>query len=115
MKQVLFIAALMGALFLGTEANAQGRYKNTNDFNRNKNHYSHTQYNKRMQHGVRNGSLTKRETAQLRRMQMRVNDYKRMAMADGVITPRERRMIRNAQQQANYAMYAQKHDRQRRY
>ena len=109
MKQVFFIAALMGAMIFGTEANAQSRY--------NHKRVNHTQVKQhhRIKHGVRSGSLTRQETMQLRRQQMRVQNYKKMAMADGRITPAERKMIRDAQRRANYAIYAQKHDRQRRY
>lgn len=77
---------------------------------------AHKQYNqhKRIQHGVHSGKLTRHEMAMLRAQQAEVRHYKRMAMADGRITPCERQLINRSQMEASRNIYRQKHDGQRR-
>ena len=74
----------------------------------------HKQYNqhKRIQHGVRSGTLTRPEAKMLRGQQAKVRHYKQMAMADGRITPRERQLINRTQMNASRNIYRQKHDGQ---
>ena len=83
-------------------ANAQGRINN------------HKQ-KVRIENGVRHGQITRNEARQLKQQQQRIKAMKKMAMADGVITARERMMIRNAEKRANVAIYYQKHDRNTRW
>lgn len=72
------------------------------------------QYNqhKRIQHGVRSGQLTRPEAHMLRAQQSKVRHYKQMAMADGRVTPGERRLINRTQAHAGRNIYRQKHDGQ---
>jgi hypothetical protein len=68
----------------------------------------------RIEQGVRSGQLTHREAARLRAQQRAIRAEKRMAKADGVVTPQERARIRHMQNRANRAIYSQKHDAQTR-
>ena len=106
MKQVIFAATLLIAMFVTTIAEAHGRH-NTRQKQRNQHH--------RIQQGVRSGQLTHMEARQLRAQQTKVKHYKRMAMADGRVTHNERMMINRAQHNAGKNIYRQKHDRQTRY
>mgnify|MGYP003460283555 FL=1 len=56
---------------------------------------------KRIAHGVRNGELTRHETKQLTRQQRKIRQEKREARADGIVTPGERREIRQDTRKAN--------------
>jgi hypothetical protein len=69
----------------------------------------------RIQDGVRNGSLTRNEARHLRKQQFQVNNYKRMAKADGKITKRERKMIARAQYRANRDIAYMKHNNRARF
>lgn len=77
-------------------------------------HAAAKQYNqhKRIQQGVRSGQLTRHEANRLRMQQAQVRNYKKMAMADGHISPRERVVINRAQKNASRNIYRQKHDGQ---
>lgn len=99
MKKLVFFASLVSLLMVGTYAEAQSRYNNPKQ-------------QVRIQNGVRHGQLTKHEAHQLRSQQRQIKTMKRMAMADGIVTPRERMMIRKAERRANVNIYHQKHDRQ---
>lgn len=72
----------------------------------------HQNPQQRIQHGVRTGALTSHETRMLQMQQVKVKSYKKMAMADGRVTPRERQLINRTQHQADRNIYYQKHDRQ---
>jgi uncharacterized membrane protein YebE (DUF533 family) len=98
MKKVIFVAALMSAFLVTEVASAQGRINNRNQ-------------KVRIEQGVHKGQLTRNEARQLRAKQQRIQAMKRMAKADGVITARERMMIRRAEQSNSVAIYNQKHDR----
>jgi uncharacterized membrane protein YebE (DUF533 family) len=98
MKKVIFVAALMSAFLVTEVASAQGRLNNRNQ-------------KVRIEQGVHKGQLTRNEARQLRAKQQRIQAMKRMAKADGVITARERIMIRRAEQNNSVAIYNQKHDK----
>jgi hypothetical protein len=102
MKKLIFLASFVSVLFVADFAQAQGRFNNNNQ-------------QVRIQQGVRHGQLTRPETRQLMAQQQRINAMKRMAMADGRVTARERMMIRKAEQRANISIYNQKNDRQYRW
>jgi hypothetical protein len=107
MKQMIFAATLLVALFATTIAEAHGRYNNTRQKQRTQHH--------RIQQGVRSGQLTHHEARQLRNQQAKVVHYKRMAMADGRVTRDERMLINRTQHNASQNIYRQKHDGQTRY
>lgn len=73
----------------------------------------HRQTN-RIQHGVQNGSLTKREARGLAREQKRVHKMENRAESDGNVTKKERVRIERAQDKASRDIYRQKHDGQSR-
>jgi uncharacterized membrane protein YebE (DUF533 family) len=63
--------------------------------------------------GIRNGTLTAREAAELRDEQARIANLERRAKADGIVTGHERSVIRNAQQNAGRHIDQETHDRER--
>lgn len=109
MKNLMMIAALATAMFTTTESDAQHAYRKAHS------KIQHAQV-ARINQGVRNGSLNQYEARHLRLQQARLRQVHRRAMADGVITRRERYVIRAAEARNSRAIYTQKHDRQfRRY
>ena len=69
---------------------------------------------KRISHAVRNGELTRHETKQLTRQQRNIRMEKREARADGIVTPGERREIRQDTRRANRTIARKKHNRRNR-
>lgn len=74
------------------------------------------QYNqeRRIQQGVRDGTVTRSEYYRLEQEQARIRDLERRAKADGRVDHREAAQIRNAQQDASRHIYQEKHDRENR-
>jgi hypothetical protein len=68
----------------------------------------------RIQNGVKNGSLTRREAARMRHRVGETHQDVKEAKADGVVTHEERADIKHEQAQNSKAIYRQKHDGQRR-
>lgn len=68
----------------------------------------------RIQQGVRSGSLTRFEAVRLRAQNRRIARQLRGFVRDGRLTPHERRRMNTMLQNANNAIYAQKHDNQSR-
>ncbi len=68
------------------------------------------QQQSRIANGIHNGSLTPREAAHLENQQARIQSDKRMARADGKMSPRERMQITREQNIANKNIYALKHN-----
>jgi hypothetical protein len=66
-----------------------------------------------IERGIRNGSLTAGEAAQLKGEQARIAELERKAKADGHVTRQEREQIRNAQRQAEQHIWEESHDRER--
>lgn len=77
----------------------------------------HEQMNeqRRIHEGMASGELTRREARHLEMQQDKIRHDKRCAKADGVITPCERRGIKEEQLRASRNIYMQKHDGQRRF
>ena len=67
----------------------------------------------RIAEGVKSGELTKREAARLHAEQRTIRAEKRMAKADGKVTPAERAKLRRDQNRASADIYRQKHDAQK--
>ncbi len=65
----------------------------------------------RIHQGVKNGELTRREAHRLENQQKAVQHRKRIAKADGVVTPGERKQIRQEQNRASKNIYLKKHNR----
>jgi len=103
MKKIIMSTAILGVMFFTTiTAEAQSRSIQQNQ-----------QY--RIQEGVRHGKLTRNETRTLHMQQAQIAQMKRMAMADGRISPQEKLMIAKAERRADRNIYIQKNDRQRRF
>jgi hypothetical protein len=68
----------------------------------------------RIQDGVKNGSLTRREAARMRHKVGETRQDVKEAKADGVVTKDERADIKQEQAKNSKAIYRQKHDGQRR-
>jgi Ni/Co efflux regulator RcnB len=68
----------------------------------------------RISQGVHNKELTRHETVRLEREQKRIEIEKRVAKADGTVTPKEKRFLRRQQNHASKDIYKQKHDGQER-
>jgi hypothetical protein len=66
----------------------------------------------RIREGKQSGELTRREKRNLQLQQAKIQQDKKVAKADGVVTPAERRMLRKEQRRANANIYHQKHDGQ---
>ena len=66
----------------------------------------------RIANGIKNDELTRPEAAKLEREQKNIRIEKRMAKADGKVTPGERRIIKKDQNRASRDIYRQKHDAQ---
>ena len=64
----------------------------------------------RIQHGVRSGELTRRETVRLREQQRDIRQLERAYKSDGALTGAERRDLHHEQNQASRAVHNQKHD-----
>ena len=72
--------------------------------------------NERIEHGIRNGQITRREAFRLREQQERIERMEARARADGVVTERERARIEFAQNELSRNIRFEKHnDRQARY
>lgn len=102
MKQMIFAVTLMGAFLVSNIAMAHRP---------NVNKRQHCQQ-QRIHHGARSGQLTYRESKQLKRQQMHIRHDKRLAMADGRLSPQERQHINREQNKASRNIYHQKHDNQ---
>ncbi|MFN8002501.1 MAG: hypothetical protein U0X75_15945 [Acidobacteriota bacterium] len=66
---------------------------------------------RRIGQGVRSGELTRREARRLEHNQREINQEKREAKSDGVVTRDERQDIRRDQNRANRQIYRAKHNR----
>lgn len=66
----------------------------------------------RIANGVQSGQLTMHETRRLERQQRCIQIEKRIAKADGTVTPGERRFLRREQNRANRNINRQKNDNQ---
>lgn len=65
----------------------------------------------RINQGVKNGELTKREAVKVEAQQAKINRDKKQAKADGVVTPRERAKLTHEQNRASMNIYVKKHNK----
>lgn len=70
---------------------------------------------RRINRGVRNGSLTAREARHLERRETKIRRDEAKAKADGTVTARERARLNRELSRDSRHIYRQKHDRRRRY
>lgn len=67
---------------------------------------------RRIQQGVRDGSVTRSEYIRLEQEQARIRELERRAKADGRVDRYEAAQIGRAQQEASRHIYQEKHDRE---
>ena len=66
----------------------------------------------RIAQGVKSGELTAKETKHLETREVKIQNDKKEAKADGVVTHQERAKLHREQNRASRAIYRQKHDAQ---
>jgi|GEM_PF-667278 len=64
----------------------------------------------RIREGIRSGSLTKDEAKMLKEKQRQLQDDKKAAKADGVVTPEERAQLKDEKEALSQAIHDEKHD-----
>ena len=69
---------------------------------------------KRIKHGVNNGSLTKREAVRMEKQQARTHKMEAKAKSDGKVTRKERARLQHRENKTSRHIYKQKHDNQNR-
>lgn len=76
--------------------------------------YQQFKEQRRIKQGRLTGEITPKEALRLNAQQAKIQNDKRWAKADGVVTPQERAIIRNEQKRASRNIFIEKHDRQQR-
>ncbi len=66
----------------------------------------------RIRQGVKSGELTKAEATRLKAQTAKVNQERKEYKADGVVTPEERKDLRQDKKKLSRRIYKQKHDGQ---
>lgn len=103
MKLLLTLAIMATFTFISFDSEARGRKRIKNTQERQM---------KRIRHGVRNGSLTRREARQLGKGQVRVAKARKRAAKDGKMTKKEAARIRAMQAKQSGKIFKEKHDGQ---
>jgi len=101
MKKVVFLFVVIS--FLGTAAFAQTQ---TPKINKTQKHQV-----ERIKDGAKSGELTKKETKALVNEQKQIQKEKKMAKADGVVTPAEKKVIKQDQAKASKDIAKLKHNK----
>jgi hypothetical protein len=102
MKKIVLTFALLGMLGLSAVTFAQTSTPKVTDRQINQ--------EARIQEGKNNGELTRREKRRLQMQQAKIQRDKKVAKADGVVTPEERRQLTREQRRASRNIYRQKHN-----
>ena len=66
---------------------------------------------RRIKQGVRSGELTRSETRRVVHQQRAIRQDVRQAKSDGVVTPAEKREIKQEKRKADRTIYRKKHNR----
>jgi hypothetical protein len=103
MKKIILIAGFLFAVSL-ISVDAQSRTRSNTG--------RQVSQQARIRQGARSGELNVRETRRLEREQRKIQIEKRIANADGTVTPAEKRFLRREQNRANRHIYREKHDLQ---
>ena len=101
----LLTGALAGALLCGTALAAETPVLDQRQQNQEQ----------RIEKGVENGQLNKREEARLEHAEDRLEANEAKAKADGKVTARERRRLEREANVNSARIHRQKHDRQQRH
>ncbi len=104
--QILIAAAVTGILLSGTAA-AEVTSKRTD--------LRQTNQHERIAQGVKNGSLTRPETAKLVSQQAHIHRTERRFEADGKLSNKERLTLERKQDRASRNIYRKKHNARARY
>jgi hypothetical protein len=102
MKIKILGGALVGILAITSIANAQTKTPVINQRQHNQ--------ERRINHGVRSGELTRSEAHHLRTRENKIRNDKRMAKADGHVTRAERKHLRREENHASRAIYRKTHN-----
>ncbi len=103
MKRIIVSTALLIAIIATNNTFAQATPKV---------HAHQVHQKERIKEGVQSGELNRKEATRLRAEQAKIQAEKKVAKADGVVTPAERQVIKQDQQKASKHIYNQKHDAQ---
>lgn len=68
--------------------------------------------NARIDQGVKSGELTHKEAAHLNAREAKIQHDKRVAKADGKVTPAEKAKLHREQKRTSHAIVKEKHDEQ---
>lgn len=101
MRTTLIVAALVLSLGAAAQADDPPTIKERLDNQQD-----------RIQQGVENGELTRKEAQRMRAGQREIRDMRQDAREDGVVTRRERRAITQEQKDHSQRIWKQKHDAQ---
>ncbi|HVS91261.1 MAG TPA: hypothetical protein VHE59_04465 [Mucilaginibacter sp.] len=103
MKIKILGGVLVAALAVTSAASAQTRTPVVN--------HRQVRQERRIAQGERSGELTRHETRSLQRGERKIQADKRMAKANGRVTPHERQHLRREQNRMSRAIYRDKHNR----
>lgn len=67
---------------------------------------------KRINQGIKSGEVTRKEATKLEAEQVQIQREKKIARADGKVTPKEKAKIKKKQKVASKKIHHQKHDAQ---
>jgi DNA-binding transcriptional regulator of glucitol operon len=101
MKKVVFLFAIIA--FLGTVTFAQTQTAQVNK--------TQKRQAERIKQGAKSGELTKKETKVLVNEQKNIQKEKKMAKADGIVTPAEKKVIKKDQAKASKDIAKLKHNK----
>jgi hypothetical protein len=99
-KRIQAILAVTALVFLLVNMASAG-----DRFQRRQNNQKH-----RINHGVRNGEITKREVTHLARQQRNVEKYRNHALRDGNLSRKEGRRLNHLQDRASGSIYRDRHN-----
>jgi hypothetical protein len=98
----IFGGVLVAALAITSIASAQTHTPVIN--------HKQVRHERRIHQGVRSGELNRREARNLQMREKKIQHDKRIAKADGRVTPAERRHIRREEARTSRAIYRKKHN-----
>jgi hypothetical protein len=107
--KLVALGMLLGAFIISATANVHA-FANTGPQHTPSVDRREGRQKRRINQGVRHGSLTKRETTQVVRQQKRIRAHEKRAKADGKVTVRERVSIQRQENRANRNIYRKKHN-----
>jgi hypothetical protein len=103
--KVISLVALLAAAGIALPASAQ--VQSTPRVDQRQAHQE-----RRIEQGVKSGSLNEKEAARLEKGQAQVQKMENKAVADGKLTQKERARLERAQNNQSRKIYREKHDKQ---